>query len=157
MKTFKIKTIYLINFLFFLFVMINGCDCWPFGSSSGSSGGGTVLAKCDTLKFSLSGKVGTFGISGNLTGTVIDDDSTLKWQLSEGSSTVLDGANGAGGVDTVNSKGTPRNFSDTIKGGNGAIIVITGTIKGPPKPCTGSGTWKIINPPPIGSGTWRVN
>jgi hypothetical protein len=152
MKFYQFNSLRYLCLFFFSTAFVYGCDCW-----GGSTTGGTKVATCDTLKFSVTGRVGSYGLSGNLKGTAIDNNTSLSWQFDEGSGTVLDGASGTGGVDSVNATGKARVIKDTIMGQGGIQIEITGTITGPPKPCSGSGSWRIISGGTIGSGRWQFN
>jgi hypothetical protein len=161
------KQFYSHPILYSLFVLaligatlIDGCDCPKSGTSTTTpTTGTTALAGCGPLTATIRGKVGTYEFSGTSSAAVTDNGTTIDWTFAEGKTeTVVDGASGTGTIAAPTTPPTARAFRDTLKGKGGAIIIVTGTLNGPPPPCSGNGYWQVQNPPGkiIGQGSWTI-
>ena len=113
---------------------------------------------CGALTATVTGQYGIGSIAPtaiNTTASVNDAGTSVTWQVPPSSTGMtIDGIQAAGTIPTI----APRSFTATGTSGDSQISV-TGTITGPPAPCTASGTWTVTlieDGRVVGRGRWRI-
>ncbi|MHB8466856.1 MAG: hypothetical protein ACYDH6_17570 [Acidimicrobiales bacterium] len=85
---------------------------------------------------------GTAGDNTKATGTLPETTTTVEGETT--TSVVVN-------MRDVTATGTGTAAGSTF------TLTVTGKLKGPPKPCTGNGTWKVvINGKTVADGTWTI-
>lgn len=109
---------------------------------------------CGTMATTVRGQMGSYGVPINTSGTAVADGTTVT-VTTTGSGTVIDGQTATG---TPTITGTTQTFKSTVQTSE-HIITYTGTITGPPTPCTGRGAWTVKlreTGQVIGRGNWTI-
>lgn len=113
---------------------------------------------CGTLAATVKGGIGGGSLAGrtniNTTASFTDSGGTATWVENGNTGTNLDGISATG---PVTGTAPSRSFTATTTSGD-YTLTVSGTIAGPPIPCTVTGSWilKVAGVGQVGVGTWSV-